>query len=590
MMMRALPMLVVAGCLSVPSKLQPACTSDSDCNTAGGEVCDEGVCYGDPPMGMFAATLGPPSDRTDIVQSEMPALAIPSNGWLGDVVMPAPVTISGRVEAFCPGTMTCSDASLPATITVTRAPRFPGGPGFHAIVDAKDGIARGSTSFALGVPASVDGDAQYVVTIMPDGRAPGPPTNGTTAPAEIAPPKRVVLAAPSDLPAMTFTLGSADAPIISGSLSDGNGHALTHYRVVALGRWDASDVPTEVSTIDYTANGSFAITLADGIYGNVEIVATPYDPNVVAPTLHLPNVAPQPAQKLLSAPPSLGNPITITIPVTGVSGSGQIAPVAGARVILHGSYNPSLSGGAHADLDTEVTTGDDGIAKLTVLDGSAFSGYALRVIPPVSSTLGIVFDQMWSLDQSGAEIRLAPRIALRGTLKDTRGNPIGNASVTARPSLRFRWSLLPAAQDFLTQIPVPTAVTTDSGDFVVWVDPFLGATWGTYDLDIEPASGDDVPSWTVSGIDIPRAGQTAVALGNVPVPDAANIHGRITDPAGNPVEGGELRVFSLSTDATAAALCDSTDYHPTACVIPAQQVGHGASDADGTVRLTLPRP
>jgi hypothetical protein len=585
--LRALPLLLAAGCLSVPNKQQPACKSDSDCNTGAGEVCDEGVCYGDPPMGMFAATLGPPSDRTNVVQTEIPALMIPSNGWLGDVVLDAPVTISGRVEAYCPGTMTCSDASLPATITVTRAPRFAGGPGFHAIVDAKDGIARGSTSFSVGVPRTQDGDAEYVVTIMPDGRAPGPPTNGTTAPSEIAPPKRVVLAAPSDLPAMTFTLGSADAPVITGSLSDGNGHVLTHYRVVAIGRWDVNDAPTEVSTIDYTANGYFSLTLADGIYGNVEIVATPYDTNVVAPTLHLPNVPPLVGQKALTAPPALGNPIQVTIPITGVAGSGQIGPVAGARVILHATYSPALSGGAHADLEEEVTTGDDGIAKLTVLDGSAFSAYTLRVIPPVSSSLGIVYDQMWTLDQSGTEVRLAPRIALRGTLIDTRGNAIGNASVTARPSLQFQWSLLPAAQDFLTQIPAPTAVTPESGDFVVWVDPFLATAWGTYDLDIEPASGDDVPSWTVAGIDIPRAGQSVVPLGPVTVPDAANIHGRITDPAGNPVEGGELRVFSLATD---SAVCANTDYHPAACVIPAHQVGHGASDADGTVRLTLPRP
>ena len=71
-------------------------------------------------------------------------------------------------------------------------------------------------------------------------------------------------------------------------------------------------------------------------------------------------------------------------------------------------------------------------------------------------------------------------------------------------------------------------VTSQSGDFVVWVDPFIDMTWGTYDLDVEPASGDEVPSWTISSIDIPRdATQTTVTLGNVVVPDAANIHGRV---------------------------------------------------------------
>jgi len=215
------------------------------------------------------------------------------------------------------------------------------------------------------------------------------------------------------------------------------------------------------------------------------------------------------------------------------------------------------------------------------------------VIPPVNSTLGIDYNTTWTIDQlsqlatNGDSIRLSPRIALRGTLVDTSGKPIANASVTPRPSAKFQWNLIPAEQDFLTQIPVPTAVTTNTGDFVAWVDPFLDTVWGTYDLDIEPASGDNVPSWTVANVDIPRGAQAAATLDKITVPDAANIHGRLTDPSGIPVEGGELRVFSLATD---TSLCDMTMYHPTACVIPALQVGHGASDASGTVQLTLPRP
>ena len=178
-------------------------------------------------------------------------------------------------------------------------------------------------------------------------------------------------------------------------------------------------------------------------------------------------------------------------------------------------------------------------------------------------------------------------MALRGTLKDPQGAPIANASVTATPSLRFSWSLAPADEDFLAQIPAATATTPDSGDFVVWVDPYLAGVWGHYDLSVEPASGTDSPLWAVRDIEIPRAGQTVVTLGDVTVPDAANIHGRITDPTGNPVEGGELRVFSVSAD---QSLCGDVSYPPSGCVIPAQLVGHGTSDSLGVVRLTLPRP
>ena len=586
-MKSALLLVTAAGCLSIPSKQQPACTKDSDCGT--GEVCGEGVCWGNPPMGMFAATLVPPSDRNDVVQTQIPSLMIPGDGWLGDVALEAPVTFSGRVEAYCPATTACTTNSLPATITVTRAPRFSGGPSFHAVADAKDGIARGATSFSIGVPKTHDGDSPYVVTVTPDGRGAQPPTNGTISPAELAPPLRMTLTASGDLPASTITLGAADAQVISGSLTDGNGHALQNYRVAAVGRWDPAEAPLEVSTVDYTANGTFSITLSQGITGNVEVVATPYDTNVVLPTLHLSNLAPQSTQKLLASPPSLGNPVDVMIPITGYSSSGQDSPIAGARVIVRSTYNPSLAGGASAVISSDVMTGNDGVAKLTLLDGNAFAGnYVVSVIPPVGSNLGVIFDAAWSLDMSGAKIRLSPRVALRGTLLDKAGRPIAGASVTARPSLRFQWSLIGGEQDFLNQIPAPTAVTTDSGDFVVWVDPFIDMTWGTYDLDIEPASGDEVPSWTIAGIDIPRdATQTAVTLGPVVVPDAANIHGHLVDPAQNPVDGGELRVFSLTADTSA---CDLSPYHPAPCVIPAPLVGHGTSDMTGTVRLTLPRP
>lgn len=600
-MKSALLLVTAAGCISIPSKQQPACTMDSDCGT--GEVCDEGVCWGNPPMGMFAATLVPPSDRADVVQTQMPTLLIPGDGWLGDVALEAPVTFSGRVEAYCPGgTTSCTTSSLPATITVTRAPRFAGGPSFHAVADAKDGIARGSTSFSLGVPITHDGDADYVVTVTPDGRGAQPPTNGTISPAELAPPLRMSLHAAGDLPAATITLGAADAQVISGSLTDGNGHALQNYRVVAMGRWDPAEAPLEVSTVDYTANGTFSITLSAGITGNVEIVATPYDTNVVMPTLHLPNLAPLSTQKLLASPASLGNLKTESIKIMGVSGSGEIAAVAGARVIVRAEYSPMLAGGTSAELDQEATTDDTGVATLKLLDGSAFaSGYTLSVIAPVGSNLRIAYNQPWTFGQndplcgtpsctgdSCSCIGLSSRVAVRGTLLDTAGHPIAGANVTARPSLRFQWSLGGGEQDFLSQIPAPTGVTTNSGDFVVWVDPFIAMTWGTYDLDVEPASGDDVPSWTIANIDIPRdASQTTLTLGPVMVPDAANIHGYLVDPAQNPVDGGELRVFSLAAD---TSTCDQSPYHPTPCVIPAPLVGHGTSDMSGTVRLTLPRP
>ena len=61
---------LLVGCVDVAVGPQPQCKRQSDCDP--GEACQEGVCWGNPPAGMFAATLGPPSGRTDLVPVEIP--------------------------------------------------------------------------------------------------------------------------------------------------------------------------------------------------------------------------------------------------------------------------------------------------------------------------------------------------------------------------------------------------------------------------------------------------------------------------------------------------------------------------------------
>jgi hypothetical protein len=58
--------------------------------------------------------------------------------------------------------------------------------------------------------------------------------------------------------------------------------------------------------------------------------------------------------------------------------------------------------------------------------------------------------------------------------------------------------------------------------------------------------------------------------------DSTNLH----------VGGGELRIFQLATD---TSLCTEVPYPPDGCVIPAQLLGHAASDDEGTLTLALPR-
>jgi hypothetical protein len=582
----ALLLLASAGCLEVPPPPHGMCNSSADCAT--GEVCEESVCWGNPPALEFAATLGPPSDRTDLVSTEIPQLAIPADGWVGDLVVHSPATLSGRVEAYCPSPCDATN-SVGATITISRRALFAGGPGFRNVFSSKDGVARGTDSFAATLPRTQDGDPDYVVTVVPDGRG-DQPQNGTS-PAMVVPPLRTTLPI-ADNTSMVFTLGSATSKTVTGTLTDGS-HPLSQYRVVALGRWDASSPLTEVSTVDYVGagrNGVFSLTLADGIVGTVAIVAKPYA-GPFSPTLYLGNVVPGTDRQVFQIA-NLPPPSDVPVTVYGYAGDGSMKPVSGARVIVSATYDPLVTtNNTRATVAVEAITDPNGLATLTLLDDQRFNaGYTLSVVPPASSTFGVVYAEPLDIHAAPQVVQLPNRFALRGVVVDTTGTPISNVSVTARPSLRFTWSLDDTGQQFLAEIPAATAVTPDDGSFIVWVDPFLADSWASFDLTCEPPMGSPAPSWTRPEIDIetPAAGgQKSLSLDNVTIPDASHIHGRIADSSGENVLGGEVRIFQVITDLT---LCGEVAHPPDSCAIPAQLMGHGTSDDAGIARLSLPRP
>jgi hypothetical protein len=73
---------------------------------------------------------------------------------------------------------------------------------------------------------------------------------------------------------------------------------------------------------------------------------------------------------------------------------------------------------------------------------------------------------------------------------------------------------------------------------------------------------------------------------DINLPDAAFIHGRVAAPDGRAVEGAEVRVYEVSTQLT---LCSEVEHAPASCPIPAALQARNTSDAEGTVRLALPR-
>jgi hypothetical protein len=306
-------------------------------------------------------------------------------------------------------------------------------------------------------------------------------------------------------------------------VTDATGLGLPGYRVTALGRWDAAQAPVEVSTVDVTdAAGAYAVTLSDDLVGPVELVARP-TAKTTAPTVHIANIdSTRSSSRNVTVPTTLGAPRTVTVQVTGVERNGMITQVSGALISVAGS---STKTGVSFTVNDDQTTDDKGMATLHLLDGADLAGtYRLSITPPAGSNMGVVFDQKLA-NLTALSYRLGARISVSGRLLDAFGDPLANAQVTARPSLRFLWTLDTAPQAFVAAIPAATAVSFETGEFVVWVDANVATVWGHYDLLIEPPPMSRAPAYQLNEVEIPRDGTlNTVPLGEIRLPEAAFIH------------------------------------------------------------------
>ncbi|MBA2541271.1 MAG: hypothetical protein H0V17_16640, partial [Deltaproteobacteria bacterium] len=200
----------LAGCLSVPDGPPVECKVTSECNTDAGEVCDEGVCYGDPPPGPFAALITPPGKRkSELVAREMLLDGLPQDGYFGTFELEKPVTFSGQI--VCPNE--CGASELAATIVVTRPSGFVGGPLFRQVFDTEPRTG----AFQLVLPPVRAGEAEYTVTVNP-GKRDQPGT--TTSIAELVPPLRTTLSIDKNETGKTLDLGEAVPLAITGTIVD----------------------------------------------------------------------------------------------------------------------------------------------------------------------------------------------------------------------------------------------------------------------------------------------------------------------------------------------------------------------------------
>ncbi|KAB2901069.1 MAG: hypothetical protein F9K40_08785, partial [Kofleriaceae bacterium] len=189
--------LAVAGCIEAPVTPDDRieCQVGAGCNTGAGEVCGDGVCWGDPPSTMYAAVLGPSSAYNSIAATtEIASVVFQADGWFGDgasggLPLVEAMRVSGQVKAPCPAALeACSDyLVVPGTIRWTRPSDIPGLPEL-SITATMTGVMGGSSSggFEVYLPRPVT-TTTYTVSFMP---STSPLGAGLPSAANLLPPFR----------------------------------------------------------------------------------------------------------------------------------------------------------------------------------------------------------------------------------------------------------------------------------------------------------------------------------------------------------------------------------------------------------------
>jgi hypothetical protein len=576
---------LLAACISVPDEKVPQCHKSSDCDQSAGEVCEEGVCWGDPPNVALAAIIGPPGDAKDLVPAELPNLFIPDYGWLPDLVLGTPVTIRGKVVREC--MLPCTPTPVEAVISVTRPSSFIGGPGLSLVEKtAVDGtFALHLPLTRLGQPGRAD-DPAYAVTITPADRGVARLSMFAAA-AEEVPPMRMSLIATQDT-SIELRMPSLDLPLVQGRMLSGAGAGLAGYRVVARGRWDAADPESEVSTVAVTAaDGSYQLRLADRLTGKVLVRAEPPASRPGAAIAEMAGVLPTASATGVDfrLPANERAAVPISLPVDASDSGGQVMPVDGVLVRLHYEIVSAAAMAQTLRYDVEGTT-KSGRVNLSVIPGVSGSDwmYQLRMIPPADSRLASVFDRPLLIGAGGElpSVRLDERVRISGVLLDERGQPMNGVALTARPSRAFLVQLDTAKRTLVDEISATTATTSKTGEFVVWADQTIAGVPARYSLTFQPSEGDFAPSWTRNEeIFMPLGeGVRNVSIGDLEAPEASNVHGRISNPGGRPVAKGRLLIYKLDGSCVVAS---------SACASSAQLIGRGVADDEGVVRISLPK-
>lgn len=596
----------LTGCIDVvdpPADIEPMCEVTADCDVAEGEICDQGVCWGDPPEDTrFAAILIPPDSHPDLVPTELPTLAIGEDGTVPGLDFIAPKKLSGKVRLLCDVNASCDPmASVSARITVKRASRIPGGPAYSRTVVAQAGVREGP-AFTLRLPPTGSGDDAYEVTITPDDTA----VEDADSPAALAPPMRFSLAVTEDTSDLEWVLGDPEQlKVVKGRVVDAANRGLPGMQVWALGKWTALGELERASSIATTdAEGRFEIRIPRAMLDVFDLVVKP-GPGITAPSLRTSGVIiPDPElgeeYVLLEGDlrlPSYAAPVSYVVPVRGFDGSGELQPVAGAEVRVttvlldDGDTVATYTASAYSD--------GEGHARLDLIPGGGQQNrlYLARVLPPAGAKHASLFDAELTVGLANPDgdswlptLQLGERIPVTGTIVDAGGHVVAGATVSASASLGFVLGLDQSARTTLDNLQLPSATTDEDGLFLIWVDPILVGLDAVYDLEIAPPSGSQAPRWSVRGVGAAQSTSGALELGDVWLPPASYARGPVHAPGGDPVPAAEVRIYEVPDEAVAMCAGVIDPFGDDECESPPILRGLWQTRPDGVVWMVLPDP
>lgn len=586
---RPLPLVSLAllgACLAVPAdEARPACEEDRDCG-GGSQVCDLGVCWGDPPAGQYAAVIVPPSGaRGDAAPTAIPSLVLDADGWIHDgngasLGLDPTVAITGRVTIPCGGLPSCSTrAAMPGQVRWSRAAGFPGGPRLTGTADVgADG------TYVLPVPRPRDGNAvALTLAFAPSTAALG---EGLPSPAMLHPPfatevvireedidlvsGKIVRDLALDPAALRTVTGRITRPTTAPS-----GGWLVKAEVESFGGENAGTRQV-VSTLAITdEEGNYTLRIAPE-REVVDVVCVPPSTAGNRPSVRAKDVVVTEQMRDIGIP-QLGVPEEVRFAVTGTDGSGGTFDVDGATVTVR--LDLPLGGGLHLQLETSDTT-ERGFARLElfpVLNGAPLP-YTVDVLPGPASELASQYDVPLAIDGGPATIALGRRHQLAGRILDAEGRPVAGAAVAATLSQAIA-CILPTNTSRLARSLASSQVATNSrGEFLLFVDHRLPDVDLTYDVVVRPAAADGLPAWTFPDRD-PEDGGGAMDL---TLPRGANVRGVVLSAALGPVEGAQVSIFQhVDEDPCASSLdvAGTTVQRATA-----------TTDATGAAALVLPHP